>query len=81
MENEKKLSAWQQYKKNLGETRPWDLLDPTAEKASEEEANKRYSICLECPELIKLTTQCKKCGCLMKAKSRLQAAHCPIGKW
>jgi uncharacterized protein YjbJ (UPF0337 family) len=33
---EDNLSPWQQYKKNLGETRPWDMLDPTVKKVSEE---------------------------------------------
>jgi hypothetical protein len=41
----------------------------------------RYQICKACPELIKLTTQCKKCGCLMKVKTKLQQAVCPLGKW
>lgn len=79
--SESKKSAWQQYKENLGETRPWDMVNPAAEMASDEEANARYSVCKECPELIKLTKQCKKCGCFMAAKTKLQMATCPIGKW
>jgi hypothetical protein len=74
-------SAWQKYKENLGETRPWDLVNPKTEWASEELSEERYSICKNCPELIKLTTQCKKCGCFMAAKTKLEAAKCPIGKW
>jgi hypothetical protein len=31
--------------------------------------------------LIKLTSQCKKCGCFMEAKTKLPNAECPIGKW
>jgi hypothetical protein len=81
MSDEKKLNAWQQYKQNLGDVRPWDLLDPTAEKAVPEEATRRLSICLDCPELIQITKQCKKCLCFMQAKTKLQAAHCPINKW
>ena len=54
---EENLSPWQQYKKNLGDSRPWDMLDPTVERAPEEEANRRYSICKGCPELIKTTKQ------------------------
>jgi hypothetical protein len=76
-----KESAWQKYKKNLGDTRPWDLINTKTKWASEELAEKRYSICLECPELIKLTKQCKKCGCFMSAKTKLESAKCPIGKW
>jgi hypothetical protein len=78
---EENLSPWQQYKKNLGDSRPWDMLDPTVERASEEEANRRYSICKGCPELIKTTKQCKKCSCFMTAKTKLEKSSCPIGKW
>lgn len=74
-------SAWERWKNNLGETRPWDLLDPSVERSSDEDASKRFDICRSCPELIKLTNQCKKCGCLMHLKTKLQAAACPIGKW
>jgi hypothetical protein len=74
-------SAWQRYKENLGDTRPWELLNPNTEWASDEVAENRYSICNQCPELIKLTKQCKKCGCFMFAKTKLEKATCPIGKW
>lgn len=76
-----KLTPWQQYKKNLGETRPWDIVNPNTEWASEEKATKRYEICQACPELISLTKQCKKCGCFMAAKTKLELATCPLGKW
>jgi hypothetical protein len=75
------LTPWQRYKKNLGETRPWDILNPSTEWASSEVAEERYSICKACPELIKLTNQCKKCGCFMIAKTKLEKATCPLGKW
>jgi hypothetical protein len=80
MSNDNK-SAWEQWKQNLGETRPWDLVNPKSEWASEETANARYEICKLCPELINLTKQCKKCGCFMAAKTRLEKATCPIGRW
>lgn len=75
------LTAWQKYKQNLGETRPWDLLNPNTEMLTDEEAAERFSICKSCPELIKLSKQCKKCGCFMVAKTKLKAATCPIHKW
>lgn len=78
---EEKLTPWQKYKKNLGSTRPWDLLNPKVEHVSDEEQQSRYSLCLSCPELINLTKQCKKCGCVMPLKTKLKAAECPIGKW
>lgn len=75
------MSAWQEYKKKLGDTRPWDVVNPSAGRVSEEEANRRYSICEACPRLVKLTKQCKECGCFMNLKTKLEAAVCPIGKW
>lgn len=74
-------SSWQKYKQNLGETRPWDLVNPSTEWASEEVSKNRYEICQACPELIKLTKQCKKCGCFMAAKTKLEKATCPLEKW
>ncbi len=76
-----KLTPWEQYKKNLGDTRPWDIVNPSVSKSSEEESSRRYDICKSCPELIKLTSQCKKCGCFMKLKTTIEAAQCPLGKW
>jgi hypothetical protein len=78
MEN---LTPWQRYKQNLGETRPWDMLNPKVEQVSDEDQQKRLDICLGCEHLIQLTTQCKKCGCFMKAKTKLAHATCPINKW
>ena len=75
------LSPWQQWKNNMGDTRPWDLVNPETEWAEESVATTRYSVCRACPELIKLTKQCKKCGCFMAAKTKLQGATCPLGKW
>ena len=77
---EESLTPWQKYKQNLGDTRPWDILD--SKKLTEEDiATERFVICKACPELIKLTKTCKKCGCFMGAKTKIQGAACPIGKW
>jgi len=75
------LVMWQKYKKNLGNTRPWDLIDGTSPRVSDEEAAKRLAICNDCPYLIKLTQQCKKCGCFMSLKVKLAEAACPVGNW
>lgn len=61
--------------------KPWDLLNPSKDHATDEEAQKRYDICDWCPEFISLTKQCKKCGCFMNLKVKLQEATCPLGKW
>lgn len=63
------------------EVSPIDLIKKDIPRVSEEESSRRYGICKSCPELIKLTKQCKKCGCFMKAKVTLERAICPIGKW
>jgi hypothetical protein len=73
-------SRWEQYKEKNGVT-PLDMLNPNTKHASEELADQRFKLCQSCPEFISLTTQCKKCGCFMKAKTKLEMAKCPIGKW
>jgi hypothetical protein len=75
------LTPWQKYKQNLGNTRPWDMINPNIERISESDQMARMEICNSCEHLIKLTTQCKKCGCIMKIKTKLPKATCPIGKW
>lgn len=76
-----KESLLARYKKNLGETRPWDLINPNTSFLEAEDADKRFSICQMCPEFVSLTTQCKKCGCVMKLKTKLEKATCPLQKW
>jgi hypothetical protein len=75
------MSAWKQYKQRLGDTRPWDLLNPNVPRAEESTADERMDICLSCSELIGLTKQCKQCGCVMTGKVKLRDAVCPMGKW
>jgi hypothetical protein len=78
---DKEKSPWQQWKENLGVTRPWDVFNPNNEQISDEEAKKRMDICLSCPELLSITKQCKKCGCFMSLKTKFKHAECPIKKW
>jgi hypothetical protein len=73
-------SKWQEYKEKNGVT-PLDLLNPMTKHASEEMSVSRMLICEGCPELIKATKQCKKCGCFMALKTKIEAAKCPIGNW
>lgn len=78
------MTKWDEYKKKVEEqrqVRPWDFLNPNTQYASEPEATRRYDLCQSCPEFIKLTSQCKKCGCIMSLKTKLEKATCPIGKW
>lgn len=75
------MSKWSEWKKAQGEARPWHLLDHSRYVEDPQKAEDRLNICKACPELIKLSTQCKKCGCFMTAKVKLEEAKCPIGKW
>lgn len=61
--------------------KPWDMINPKTQWAEDSVALSRIALCKACPELIKFTTQCKKCGCFMQAKTKLLDAVCPIGKW
>lgn len=72
--------------KKTRDVRPWDLLrsknpGSAGERASNQEQEKRMSLCRECPRFVKATTQCLECGCVMKLKTKLAAATCPLGKW
>ncbi len=77
-------SRWKTIKDNLSDpnaVKPWQILDPDTEWLDDEARNSRYDICKKCPEFLVLTTQCKQCGCIMKIKTGMKMATCPIGKW
>ena len=57
------------------------LAPTTLDLASDVEIEKRISICESCEFYIKSTTNCKKCGCFMKIKTKFKAMSCPIQKW
>ncbi len=61
--------------------RPWDLFNKKIGRVENQVFIERFEICKSCPEFIKLTTQCKQCGCIMSAKTKLPNAECPLGKW
>jgi hypothetical protein len=65
----------------IKDAKPWDVLNPNTEYLSDEDANVRFSICKQCPELVKFTSQCRQCKCFMKLKTKMKHASCPIGKW
>ena len=47
-------------------------LNLVTETADLELAEKRMEICRECPFYVKLTHQCKKCGCIMNLKTKVK---------
>jgi len=46
---------------------------------SNEDAQQRWSECLECDQFDK--GMCNQCGCHMSMKVRVAWAKCPVGKW
>lgn len=49
------------------------------DKASDEEYNRRLSICLECDYLNQGT--CTACGCFVELRAASKAGKCPYSKW
>ena len=41
----------------------------------------RKLICYGCKNFDKITTECSKCGCLIKKKALWASEECPIGYW
>ena len=60
---------------------PLDFFKPGTQYADKETADERMSICNDCEFLRLVSKNCQKCGCFMVAKTKLQEATCPIGKW
>lgn len=83
-DNQKKNELEEEESSNRT-VKPWDLFrsqdTPEGERASDELQEQRLSICKECPRYVKFTSQCLECGCIMKLKTKLAAAVCPLGKW
>jgi hypothetical protein len=73
-------TPWKKYKEKNGIT-PFDLINPTLTRVSDEEYDQRLDICKACPSFLHMTNQCKKCGCFMNFKAKYQISKCPIGKW
>lgn len=74
------LTPWEKYKQSLGDARPWHILSSEL-RVTEAISSSRLSVCMSCPEIIPITKQCKKCGCLMSLKTKISNSVCPIGKW
>jgi hypothetical protein len=61
--------------------KPWDFLNKNIGRVEQDIAEDRMDVCRSCEHFLKMTGQCKKCGCIMAIKSKLPNATCPIGKW
>ena len=62
------------------DAKPWDLFNGSP-RTPEELHLYRLEICKACPFYRAATNQCKKCGCFMKLKTKIEKASCPIKKW
>jgi hypothetical protein len=48
---------------------------------SEEDFEKRMSICKKCDRYDESQSRCMECGCFMLLKARLGTESCPLYKW
>ena len=58
---------------------PWDLLKPSSEHVSREVRYERMSVCRSCPQFT--AGICRSCFCVMRFKTMLADASCPLGRW
>lgn len=58
-----------------------DLLAGKLILSEAELSTERLKVCAECPQMTKMTRQCKLCGCFLDLKTKVLAAHCPLEKW
>jgi hypothetical protein len=68
-----------------GEEQPEWLAKQRQEKETEalnhSISKHRYMICKECDRFITSVKVCKECYCFMPAKTMIEGADCPLGKW
>ena len=93
LEKEKKLPPASQMVRDLAVTH-WKSLGAWLRGSqtitSQEEAQRRWEICKQCPKLLydetnpdtnKKDGRCIECGCFMNVKVHYAVAECPIGEW
>lgn len=51
------------------------------DRATNETIRDRKAICKTCPEFNAKLNKCKKCGCALQHKLRINGEKCPLGKW
>lgn len=57
------------------------LVDGENPIISDEEYERRLSICNDCESFEKSSKRCSLCGCFMSTKAKLSTANCPALKW
>jgi hypothetical protein len=64
----------------MSDAKPWDLVNGSP-RSPEELEKYRLEICRSCEWFRPKQQTCKKCGCFMKLKTKIEKAKCPVGKW
>lgn len=64
----------------ISEVHIWNMIDGS-QRAQADIAQERLAICEGCEFFRPKSKTCQKCGCFMKLKTKLEKAHCPVGKW
>ena len=93
LEKERKLPPASQMVRDIATTH-WKSLKSWLKGSqtitTQEEAERRWAICLKCPHLKydetnpdtnKKDGRCTHCGCFMNVKVHYAVAECPIDKW
>jgi hypothetical protein len=78
------LPPFKQMVQNVGQSvvrNVQSVVDGNPLNVSDDEKNRRLSICNSCEFYIKEQERCSKCGCYMAVKTYLKAESCPVGKW
>jgi hypothetical protein len=50
-------------------------------KVSDQTRIMRLKLCNACPKLLRVTGNCKECGCFVTEKTKYAAESCPLKKW
>ncbi len=61
------------------EVRPWDLLNPSSDRTTKDVRDARLTVCHSCDRL--QVGVCRECLCVVRWKTTLADATCPLGKW
>jgi hypothetical protein len=52
-----------------------------AKNCTDEESNRRISLCETCDRFNKSDRTCFECGCFLDLKVKWESSQCPLGKW
>lgn len=71
------MQGFKDFLKDVGQ----DVAEGNGFLASEEKAQERMNICMECPQFDQNHKRCYLCGCFMEHKIKFKSSSCPAAKW